>query len=71
MDRDVAVLLRRRHDVVMRMLTNVIWDQSGHNLGTLRSCRVYTAKKQIGSGSNPRMLMGAKDFQIDPTSMYM
>jgi hypothetical protein len=36
----------------------------------LRSCRVYTAKTpdqiQIGSRSNPRILMGAKDTQIDP-----
>jgi hypothetical protein len=35
MDRDVKVLLRRRHDVVTRMLSNVAWVQSAQSRSDL------------------------------------
>jgi hypothetical protein len=57
-----------------RMLSNI----TSSNLGTKKShialvSRMHGRKKQIRSvqiRTNPRILMGAKDTQIDPTSMY-
>jgi hypothetical protein len=59
MDRDVAVLLRRRHDVVTRMLSNVIW----FNLGTKKAHIALVSRLQSKKNnrsdqirSNPRMV---------------
>jgi hypothetical protein len=74
MDRDVAELLRRRHDVVTRMLSNVIWSNLGtkkpHIALVLRLHGKKSRSDQIRSDQiEPTHFDGCKDTQIDPTSM--